>query len=154
MVDKGGFLHNMEHSKNTQFDENGILYSNSYSKLRNDPGTDFQFGASFFLQIYVDPIYSVEAKDRLLFQKLTNDNKITLELWIKTTAPKGILKVKIDGAIKIYNDFFTYGTPVRIGIYLHAQRMEVYQDNILLENFKDTTIDDLNKVFLILLINE
>jgi len=149
MVDKGDFIHTMEHSENTQFDENGILYWNSYTKLRNDLGTEFQFGSSFFLQIYVNPSTPAEDQERLIFQKTGNGGKIILELWINTISPKGELIVKIDGTTKTYSDFFEYGTSVRIGVYIKTQRMEIFQNTKMLENFKALITDDSNQVFLL-----
>ncbi len=153
MPDKGGFLHNMQHSTTTSYDPSGILYDNSYTKLRNDPDSEFQFPPEFFMQLYVNPSTPSATKQQLIFSKWSPGSLVHLELWIETTLPTGNLIVVDRTDTFTLTSFFQYDQYTCVRVSFNSGRLKIYKDAFLLANVAGTCDDGANTVCLFFTFN-
>lgn len=76
MPDQGAFLHHMTHSATVAEHANGLLYDNTYSRLRDDLSySQFAFGTDFYMVIEVTAKYDpARPTTQLIFEKLSSGN--------------------------------------------------------------------------------
>ncbi len=152
MPDKGGWVNHMSHSEKTAFDENGILYDHSFTRLRTSSlqlGYAFPSSSSgFFFCIYVKPMYSADqATTQLIFAKRTAVGVPYLELWIKNSGTTGDLVVVTAAKTVTLTGYFTYDLWVRVGVHYALGMYRVYWNNSGSVYISDTNNDVANKVW-------
>eukprot|EP01022_Parablepharisma_sp_SALTPOND_P008009 TRINITY_DN135067_c0_g1_i1.p5 TRINITY_DN135067_c0_g1~~TRINITY_DN135067_c0_g1_i1.p5 ORF type:complete len:207 (-),score=5.74 TRINITY_DN135067_c0_g1_i1:3195-3815(-) len=146
MPDKGGFVYNMEHTATTSYDPDGITYESTYTTLRDDPGSQFQFDSRFYMYIYVKPFAPTETKQQLIFSKWAPGPLVHLELWIETTLPKGKLTVVTRDDTVTLSNYFDYDQYVRVGVSFLSGRYKVYKNETMISNTAGVNMDGLSSV--------